>query len=103
MTIRTTAIRAAMLSAATLSACGEAPPEKPRIMAPIAVAKADSGERWTPCAEDGGTCSYDGMRKVRFGAGETWFHRTASGSIRCDATMFGDPAPKTHKRCEYKG
>lgn len=102
MTIRATAVFAAILAATTLSACGDQSPQKPRVMAPIASPKVDASEKWTPCAEDGGTCTYQGMRKVRFGAGDAWFHRTANGTIRCDATMFGDPAPSARKTCEYR-
>lgn len=90
-----------ILAAATLSGCGDAPAEKPKVMAPIAVAAASS-EKWTPCAQDGGTCTFEGLRKVRFGDGKSWFHRTAQGSIRCDATMFGDPAPNARKTCDMR-
>jgi len=58
---------------------------------------------WTNCAAENGVCSFQGTAEVRYGAGNAWVTRTASGSIACSNTMFGDPAPGVVKSCSYIG
>jgi beta-glucanase (GH16 family) len=56
---------------------------------------------WTRCATEGGTCTFSGTRQVRYGAGTTFFYKTATGSIACNNATFGDPLPTQAKNCDY--
>jgi beta-glucanase (GH16 family) len=56
---------------------------------------------WTRCATEGGTCTFSGTRQVRYGAGTTYFYKTATGSIACTNAVFGDPLPTLAKNCDY--
>jgi hypothetical protein len=56
---------------------------------------------WTNCASEGGLCSFSGSRQVRYGANGTYFYRTATGSIQCTNSVFGDPLPTVTKACAY--
>jgi beta-glucanase (GH16 family) len=55
---------------------------------------------WTQCAAEYGTCTFTGTKEVRYGAGDKWATRTATGSIACNNSVFGDPAFGTSKVCE---
>jgi hypothetical protein len=56
---------------------------------------------WTYCAPENGTCTVSGTREVRYGASGTYAIRTATSSIACNNTTFGDPLPGVVKACEY--
>jgi hypothetical protein len=60
-----------------------------------------SDDLYVECAAEGGTCTFTGTHQVRFGANGQWIVRSATGSIACDATTFGDPLTGVTKRCEY--
>jgi len=53
---------------------------------------------WTPCASEGGTCSFSGTQAVAFGANGHFAYGVYTGSALCN-TGFGDPAPGTTKAC----
>ena len=72
-----------------------APPPSPAAPAPTT--------GWTGCADEGGSCSFDGTRQVRYGANGVYAYRTASGSIGCDNGTFGDPIYGVVKGCSYAG
>jgi hypothetical protein len=55
---------------------------------------------WTKCADENGTCSFSGTKTVRYGAGSSWYTKTATSSIGCNNTVFGDPAPGIFKECD---
>jgi beta-glucanase (GH16 family) len=55
---------------------------------------------WSQCAAEYGTCSFTGTKEVRYGAGDKWTTRTATGSIDCNNAVFGDPAFGVPKVCE---
>jgi len=56
-------------------------------------------QRWIKCATEGGYCKFDGLKRIRYGAGESWNHKTASNGISCKNKVFGDPAPGVVKAC----
>ena len=56
---------------------------------------------WTTCANEWGTCNFTGTRQVRYGAGGNFATLTASTSIPCRNSVFGDPAPGLAKTCQY--
>src|SRR3954452_1138417 len=45
------------------------------------LAETTVSSTWTRCATEYGTCSFSGTRQVRFGLGDKWATRTATGSI----------------------
>jgi YVTN family beta-propeller protein len=58
----------------------------------------------TSCASQNGTCTLPSgtVATVYFGTGSTWaVRRAVSGSIACNTTTFGDPAPGVSKTCRY--
>jgi hypothetical protein len=65
------------------------------------VAKPASGPvKWTPCAKEGGICSFDGRREVTYGAGNRWVRKVFSNGVKCATDKFGsDPAPGVPKTC----
>ncbi|WP_176442415.1 RICIN domain-containing protein [Noviherbaspirillum humi] len=56
---------------------------------------------WTFCAREDQTCSFSGTRQVRYGLNGTYATRTATNSIGCNNSVFGDPVPGVDKICEY--
>lgn len=65
-------------------------------------AGAEGAERWVGCAEEGGVCRFDGLRRVAFGAGNKWMYRSHENAATCNAASFGgDPAPNVRKRCRF--
>jgi len=56
---------------------------------------------WVFCANENGTCTFSGTRQVRYGAGTSWNILTATNSIACNNSTFGDPIYGTAKTCEY--
>ena len=54
---------------------------------------------WTKCADEGGTCTFSGTQVVRYGANGQYAYKTATGSIGCNNTVFGDPIVGTYKAC----
>ncbi|RZI39832.1 hypothetical protein EGT07_26820, partial [Herbaspirillum sp. HC18] len=47
-----------------------------------------------------GTCTFSGTHQVRYGYGDKWATRTATESIACNNSVFGDPYPGASKVCE---
>jgi hypothetical protein len=67
------------------------------------VAKSCTYLTYTPCAGEGGTCTFSGVADVAYGANSSFFSRTATGSIGCNTTPFGgDPLFGTLKSCYYR-
>ncbi|GCE10590.1 carbohydrate-binding protein [Tengunoibacter tsumagoiensis] len=54
---------------------------------------------WMQCASEGGTCTFSGTQVVRYGANGHYNYQTATGSIGCNNTVFGDPIVGTFKSC----
>ena len=59
-------------------------------------------DRWVQCAKEGGYCSFNGQRDIRYGAGDRWNNRSAMNGISCNNDVFGDPAPGAGKACYYQ-
>jgi hypothetical protein len=56
---------------------------------------------WTPCANEGGACTFTGTRQVRYGASGTYAYGTFTSTVLCTNAIFGDPLPAVAKTCEY--
>jgi len=55
---------------------------------------------YTKCADEGGTCTFTGGAKaVIYGANNMYAAKTATASIGCNNTEFGDPAVDVAKAC----
>ncbi|MFL5812717.1 MAG: hypothetical protein ACJ763_04000 [Bdellovibrionia bacterium] len=59
-----------------------------------------TGSNWVKCASESGTCTFNGTHTVRYGAGSSWTTKTATGSIACNNSVFGDPIVGTAKECD---
>ncbi|APV48569.1 hypothetical protein BWI17_02025 [Betaproteobacteria bacterium GR16-43] len=59
---------------------------------------------WVRCADDGGTCKFDGSRKVQYGEGGKWVVRQYDGTAACNKGAFGgtDPSPGKKKHCRFQ-
>ena len=63
---------------------------------------AEAADRWVSCAKEGGTCRFDGLRRVGFGVGQKWMYRSFENVAACNAAAFGgDPAPNARKTCRF--
>lgn len=62
---------------------------------------APSSVTWTRCASENGTCLFSGTRQVRYGANGVFAYKTATASIGCNNSVFGDPLVGTVKGCDY--
>lgn len=51
------------------------------------------------CANEGGTCSFTGIRQVWYGADKSWKVAPVSVSTACTNGVFGDPINGTAKKC----
>jgi hypothetical protein len=56
---------------------------------------------WTPCASEGGTCSFSGTHEVRYGSGTSFVSKIVTGSTACSNAVFGDPTPNVAKSCSF--
>jgi hypothetical protein len=57
---------------------------------------------YTFCANERATCSFSGTASVAYGANGKFNFRTATNSIACNNSVFGDPIPGTKKACYVK-
>ncbi len=62
----------------------------------------DGPSGYTKCADEGGTCSFDGDANVAYGCGGAYYYEDAEDSISCSNSVFGDPAYGVVKACFYK-
>ena len=59
-------------------------------------------DTWVKCSEEGGTCRFEGVRRVGYGTDNKWTYRQYENSVACKSSAFGgDPAPGKRKRCRY--
>jgi len=58
---------------------------------------------WVRCAAEDQTCYFPGTLQVRYGANGSYAYRTATGSVQCSNSVFGDPAYGADKFCDYLG
>lgn len=61
------------------------------------------GKTYTKCADEGGTCTFTGTKGVIYGANNTYAIKTATNSIGCNNTEFGDPLVGVAKACFVEG
>ncbi|HYD49310.1 MAG TPA: DUF1566 domain-containing protein, partial [Terriglobales bacterium] len=52
------------------------------------------------CANEPGTCTFSGTKRVRYGANGKYHDGTFSSPVSCSNTTFGDPAPGVAKHCD---
>ena len=64
-----------------------------------AIVPAYTTASWTPCANEGATCTFNGSKQVRYGVGSAYFVRTYSGGVTCSNATFGDPKVGVAKTC----
>lgn len=57
---------------------------------------------WAWCADERETCHAPAGAEVRYGALGRHATRTASGTVACRNSTFGDPAPGVAKQCEVR-
>ncbi len=102
----------ATLSAVLLASCGgsgdevtSAPTSAPTtgvqsttdtVLASTAVSNDPA---WHFCVNEGQTCTFAGTRLIRYGADGKYVYKTATGSIGCNNTVFGDPIRGVVKSC----
>lgn len=55
---------------------------------------------WQSCAIEGGLCSFDGQRLIRYGTVGRWAYAVETGPSACTNQVFGDPAPGSPKHCD---
>jgi len=53
----------------------------------------------SPCAKEGGVCSFNGKRRILYGAKGKFNTKTATNSIKCSYKTFGDPIKGVSKSC----
>lgn len=57
---------------------------------------------WVHCANENGTCSFNGTTNVRYGASGSYVVQSHTESVRCKNSIFGDPIAGVAKTCEYE-
>jgi hypothetical protein len=58
--------------------------------------------QWAFCANEDGTCTFTGTRRVRYGISGQYSILTKTSPVACNNATFGDPAPGLDKTCEYE-
>lgn len=61
-----------------------------------------SSELYTVCALEGQTCSFTGIKEIRYGLNGQWAAKIVTGPVACNDATFGNPLPDVVKRCEYR-
>lgn len=56
---------------------------------------------WTQCANEGGSCAFDGTRQVRYGTASSFVTLSFADGTICTNQVFGDPAWGVAKSCWY--
>ena len=54
---------------------------------------------YTYCSAENGICSFSGTRNIAYGANGLFAYRTATNTINCNNSTFGDPIFGTAKAC----
>jgi len=63
---------------------------------------APTADVWQLCAAENETCTFTGIRQVRYGANDSFNYGTYDSSVQCRNSIFGDPARRTEKFCYYR-
>lgn len=62
-------------------------------------ALAADATTWAYCTWQGGTCTFNGTRQVRYGTATASITKTFTGKVLCVDSVFGDPAYGIPKTC----
>lgn len=81
---------------------GLPPPAAPNLPPPPVTSPPAPASTWVRCATEGGTCSFAGTARVRYGANGTYVVQTGTSAIACSNAVFGDPVPGVVKACDYE-
>jgi hypothetical protein len=54
---------------------------------------------WKTCASEHQYCSFNGTKKVRYGANGTYTYKVLTNGTKCSNSVFGDPLYGTVKNC----
>jgi hypothetical protein len=57
---------------------------------------------WVRCADEGWNCSFDGTRRVRYGANGVYVSATFTDGVECSNGVFGDPLFGVVKACYFE-
>ena len=68
----------------------------------VATAILTAVSEWTFCADANGTCSFSGMKEVRYRESGYYKYLIFTGSTPYTNTVFGDPIPGVYKHCYYR-
>ena len=55
---------------------------------------------WQTCVVENSVCNFNGTQIVRYGANGTFVYLTATSSVACNNSVFGDPLPGVVKECD---
>ena len=89
----------AAVAAALAAAPRASTPSVPR--PPPVASTTPPSPTWNRCADEGGICRFSGTRQVRYGVNGAYAYKSASASLACSNSVFGDPAYGTLKSCQY--
>lgn len=56
---------------------------------------------WVFCANENETCTFEGVKEVRYGSEINYFYGIFDSTLTCGNGTFGDPTPKIVKTCSY--
>jgi serine protease len=89
--------------AAVAAALAGAPPDRtPSVPStPPIASTTQPAPTWKQCADEGGVCRFSGTRQVRYGVNGVYAYKSASASLACSNSVFGDPANGVLKSCQY--
>jgi len=73
----------------------------PNLAQPEAAAAA-AATGWVYCGGEDEICRFKGAARVRYGANDRFFYRSAVNSVSCSARFFGDPAFGVKKQCHFQ-
>ncbi|RYZ78902.1 MAG: hypothetical protein EOP06_28190, partial [Proteobacteria bacterium] len=68
----------------------------------IANNPVDPNAGWVTCANEGGTCSFNGSAPVRYGTDTMYVMASITNGTACTNEVFGDPASGYGKTCRYQ-
>jgi hypothetical protein len=58
------------------------------------------GGRWRTCASENEFCAFQGLMRVRYGAGGRFTEASFRDGVACSNSTFGDVAPGIRKVCQ---
>lgn len=61
----------------------------------------ETGESYVYCSAEREVCTFTGTRTIRYGANDKYTYKSATDSIDCSNSVFGDPIRGVVKACYY--